>query len=51
MFIVPNDGALGEWTTRRQGDFDFIRSTLARRHRRARFHDDVIAEIRPGEAR
>jgi len=51
MFVVPNDGALGEWTTRRQGDFDFIRSTLARRRRRACFHDDVIAEIRPGGAR
>ena len=50
MFVVPNDGALGEWTIRRQGDFDFIQSTLARRHRCACFHDEVIAEIRPGDA-
>ena len=35
--------------TRRQGDFDFITSTLAKRRRPARFHEEVIAEIRPHE--
>lgn len=49
MFVVPNDGATGEWTTRRQGDFDFITSTLGKRRRTARFHQEVIAEIRPYE--
>jgi hypothetical protein len=50
MFVVPNDGATGAWTARYQGDFDFIVSTLARRRRRPRFHQDVVAEIRPHEA-
>jgi Glycosyl transferase family 2 len=49
MFVVPNDGATGEWTTRYQGDFDFIKSTLARRRRGPRFHEEVIAIIRPHE--
>ena len=50
MFVIPNDGSTGTWTKRRQGDFDFITSTLARHRRRPRFHEEVIAEIRPHEA-
>ena len=50
MFVVPNDDRLGRWTPRYQGDYDFIHSTLATHRRRARFHDEVIAEIRPYEA-
>lgn len=48
MFVVPNDGRLGSWSARYERDFDFISSTLAIRGCRARFHDDVIALIRPG---
>jgi glycosyltransferase involved in cell wall biosynthesis len=47
MFVVPNDERLGEWSTRYQGDYDFIYSTLAKHRRRPRFHEEVIAEIRP----
>jgi hypothetical protein len=47
MFVVPNDDRLGEWTTRYQGDYDFISSTLATHRRSPRFHEEVIAEIRP----
>ena len=47
MFVVPNDGVLGTWTVRRQGDFDFITSTIELRRRAPRYHGDVIAEIRP----
>lgn len=47
MFIVPNDGALGRWSTRYAGDFDFIDSTLAARGGRPRFHEEVIALVRP----
>jgi glycosyltransferase involved in cell wall biosynthesis len=50
MFVIPNDGSTGTWTKRRQGDFDFITTTLARHRRPPRFHDEVIAEIRPSEA-
>ena len=49
MFVIPNDGSTGTWTKRRQGDFDFITSTLAGHRRPPRFHDEVIAEIRPHE--
>ena len=51
MFVVPNDGATGAWTERYEGDFDFIMSTMARRRRRPRFHQDIVAEIRPREGR
>ena len=47
MFVIPNDGSTGTWTKRREGDFDFITSTLARHRRPPRFHEEVIAEIRP----
>lgn len=50
MFVIPNDDSTGTWTERRQGDFDFITSTLARHRRRPRFHEEVIADIRPHEA-
>jgi len=46
MFVVPNDDCLGRWSTRYEGDFDFINSTLAARTRRPRFHEDVIALVR-----
>jgi hypothetical protein len=49
MFVIPNDGRFGEWSTRYEGDFDFITSTLALRRDRPRFHDDVVAIVRPGE--
>ncbi len=38
MFVIPNDGSTGTWTKRRQGDFDFITSTLAKHRRPPRFH-------------
>lgn len=51
MFVVPNDGATGAWTERYEGDFNFISSTLASRRRWPRFHQDIVAEIRPREGR
>lgn len=50
MFIVPNDGQIGVWSKRYAGDFDFISSTLALRGGRPRFHDTVIALLRPKES-
>ena len=50
MFVVPNDGRLGRWSTRYEGDFDFISSTLAARNERPRFHEEVIALIRPSSS-
>ena len=47
--LIPNDGATGAWTERYEGDFDFIISTMARHRRRPRFHQDIVAEIRPRE--
>lgn len=47
MFVVPNDGRLGHWSSRYAGDFDFISSTLAVRRRRPRYHPEVIAVVRP----
>jgi glycosyltransferase involved in cell wall biosynthesis len=49
MFVVPRDGSLGSWSTRYEGDYDFIRSTLERRGDRPCFHDELIALVRPGE--
>lgn len=50
MFVVPNDHRIASWTTRRAGDFDFIRSTLDASRRAPRFHDDVIALVDPQSA-
>lgn len=47
--VAPNDPAkLGKWTRRYQGDFDFVRDTLARYPREsALWLDVVIAIARP----
>jgi len=45
MVVVPNiPGRLGRWTTRREGDYDFIRS-LRWRPEKIVWREDVIAEI------
>jgi glycosyltransferase involved in cell wall biosynthesis len=49
MFVVPKNGPLGRWSTRYEGDFDFITSTLAQRGDKPRFHGEVVALVRPGD--
>jgi len=45
MILVPNDPArLGRWTTRREGDFDFI-SSCQWPEQAIAWYDNVIAEI------
>jgi glycosyl transferase family 2 len=48
MFAVPNvPGRVGRWTTRYEGDFDFITSTLALYPEGSVvFREEVIAELR-----
>lgn len=43
--LVPNvPDALGTWTNRYEGDWDFIRETVHRWHHRALWCEDIIAE-------
>lgn len=48
MIVVPNDPArLGEWTSRYEGDFDFLISTLAKHNQPPVWHKEVIAIQHP----
>jgi glycosyltransferase involved in cell wall biosynthesis len=48
MFAVPNRREwLGTWSRHYEGDFEFLRSTLAKMCSEPIWHEDVIAEVYP----